>query len=121
MLSSARLPSADRGRPALLPAAYHGLYVPVDETVITYALSDPGGLRPGAVREDLGGAPAPDFNYPNAHGFTYQAEAIHRCLAAGILQCPQFTAEDSLACMTVLDGIADALLARECSNGRLGL
>ena len=101
--------------------AYHGLYVPVDETVITYALSDPGGLRPGAVREDLGGAPAPDFNYPNAHGFTYQAEAIHRCLAAGILQCPQFTAEDSLACMTVLDGIADALLARECSNGRLGL
>ena len=88
------------------------MYVPLDETVITYALADPGGaiypfipslftrfdsksafllagLRPGAVREDLSGAPAPDYNYPNTHGFVYQAEAIHRCLAVGLLQCPQ--------------------------------
>ena len=34
------------------PGAYHGLYVPVDETVTTYPLADPGGLRPGAVRCD---------------------------------------------------------------------
>ena len=31
------------------------------------------------------------WGYPNQHGFTYQAEAVHRCLAAGMLECPQFT------------------------------
>eukprot|EP01046_Picozoa_sp_COSAG06_P091220 COSAG06_NODE_37506_length_434_cov_1.223881_1_plen_65_part_10 len=65
--------------------------MPTDETTISYALADPAGLRPGSVREDLGGKPAPDFNYPNTHGFVHQGEAIHRCLAAGLLECPQFT------------------------------
>ena len=27
--------------------------------------------------------------YPNQHGFLYQAKAVHRCLAAGLRECPQ--------------------------------
>ena len=68
-----------------------------------------GGHTRHRGSEDLGGGPAPDFNYPGAHGFTYQAEAIHRCLAAGLLQCPQFTAAESLTSMAILDGIEAAL------------
>jgi dihydrodiol dehydrogenase / D-xylose 1-dehydrogenase (NADP) len=37
--------------------------------------------------------------YPNQHGFLYQAEAVHRCLAAGLLQCPQYNREESLNVM----------------------
>ena len=43
------------------------------------------------------------------HLHANQGEAIHRCLAAGLLHCPQFTKEDSLACMCILDGIEAAL------------
>jgi hypothetical protein len=94
------------------PPTYSNQQVPTDETTISYALADPAGLRPGSVREDLGGKPAPDFNYPNTHGFVYQGEAIHRCLAAGLFECPQFTAAESLTCMTILDGIEAALRAQ---------
>ena len=57
------------------PGAYHGLYVPVDETVVSYK-----DLLPGThgVGKDAG------YNFPNSSGFTYQAEAVHRCLAAGL-------------------------------------
>ena len=33
------------------------------------------------------------WGYPNQHGFTYQAQAVHRCIAAGLTGCPQFTKE----------------------------
>ena len=41
--------------------------------------------------------------YPNQSGFLYQAEAVHRCLAAGLLECPQFGKEESLYFMDVLE------------------
>ncbi len=34
--------------------------------------------------------------FPNQQGFIYQAEAVHRCLAAGLRECPQFTKKESL-------------------------
>eukprot|EP01043_Picozoa_sp_COSAG02_P041227 COSAG02_NODE_3401_length_6805_cov_70.980763_3_plen_246_part_00 len=43
--------------------------------------------------------------YTNQTGFIYQAEAVHRCLAAGLRECPQYTKEDSLHVMQILDQI----------------
>ena len=40
--------------------------------------------------------------YPNQHGFLYQAEAVHRCLAAGLRECPQFGNEESLHPIDIL-------------------
>lgn len=51
--------------------------------------------------------------YPNQHGFLYQAEAVHRSLAAGLRQCPQYNKEDSLATMDLLTRIGDARKALE--------
>lgn len=51
------------------------------------------------------GVPAPGWHYSNQHGFVYQAEAIHRCLAAGLKECPQFTKEESLHIMFILESI----------------
>jgi hypothetical protein len=44
------------------------------------------------------------YNFPNSSGFTYQAEAVHRCLAVGLLECPQYTQEESLCVTKILDG-----------------
>ncbi|MCE2425733.1 MAG: Gfo/Idh/MocA family oxidoreductase [Pseudomonadales bacterium] len=41
--------------------------------------------------------------YPNQSGFLYQAEAVHRCLAAGLLECPQFGKQESLYFMDLLE------------------
>ena len=46
--------------------------------------------------------------YPNQHGFLYQAEAVHRSLAAGLCQCPQYDKEASLATLDLLTRISDA-------------
>ena len=43
--------------------------------------------------------------YPNQQGFLYQAEAVHRCLAAGLLECPQFGKEESLYFIDILERI----------------
>jgi dihydrodiol dehydrogenase / D-xylose 1-dehydrogenase (NADP) len=43
--------------------------------------------------------------YPNQQGFLYQAEAIHRCIAAGLDQCPQFTMQESLHTLSLLTQI----------------
>lgn len=59
----------------------------------TYPLPDPPGV------------PAPGWHYANQHGFVYQAEAVHRCLAAGLRECPQYTKKDSLRIMELLDKI----------------
>jgi dihydrodiol dehydrogenase / D-xylose 1-dehydrogenase (NADP) len=40
--------------------------------------------------------------YPNQQGFIYQAEAVHRCLAAGLTECPQFGNEESLQVIDLL-------------------
>ena len=43
--------------------------------------------------------------FPNQHGFLYQAEAVHRCLANGLKTCPQYDREDSLHSMSLLDKV----------------
>ena len=43
--------------------------------------------------------------YPNQQGFLHQAEAVHRCVAAGLRQCPQYSKEDSLHAMDLLDQV----------------
>jgi dihydrodiol dehydrogenase / D-xylose 1-dehydrogenase (NADP) len=49
--------------------------------------------------------------FPNQHGFLYQAQAVHRCLAAGLLQCPQYGKPESLHAMDVLGKINEARAA----------
>jgi hypothetical protein len=41
----------------------------------------------------------------NMHGFTYQAQAIHRCIAAGLRGCPQFTETESVHVCEIIDQI----------------
>lgn len=53
----------------------------------------------------LPGSVAMARSSPNQHGFLYQAEAIHRCLAAGLRQCPQYDKEESLHAMNILTEI----------------
>ncbi|MDA0791702.1 MAG: Gfo/Idh/MocA family oxidoreductase [Proteobacteria bacterium] len=43
--------------------------------------------------------------FPNQHGFLYQAEAVHRCLANGLTNCPQYDRAESLAAMRILTEI----------------
>lgn len=45
--------------------------------------------------------------YPNQQGFIYQAEAVHRCLAAGLTECPQFGNEESLHVIDLLARLQD--------------
>jgi predicted dehydrogenase len=45
--------------------------------------------------------------YPNQQGFIYQVEAVHRCLAAGHLECPQFGKEESLHLINLLTRIQE--------------
>ena len=46
--------------------------------------------------------------FPNQHGFLYQAEAVHRCLANGVLSCPQYDEAESLHAMDLLTRIQRA-------------
>ena len=43
--------------------------------------------------------------HPNQAGFIYQTEAVHRCLAAGVLECPQIDQQASISNLEVLDAI----------------
>lgn len=43
--------------------------------------------------------------YPNQQGFVYQTEAVHRCLAAGLRECPQIDQRESLHNLGVLESI----------------
>ncbi len=88
-------------------------------TRLSIRIPPPNGV-PSQYR--TGNAPAPlhYFEYPlpgsvamarsspNQHGFLYQAEAIHRCLAAGLRQCPQYNKEESLHAMNLLTEIYKA-------------
>ena len=76
-----------------VPSLYQTRNVPAPAQVFEYPL-------PGAVSLAT--------SYPNQHGFLYQAEAIHRCLAAGLRECPQYGREESLHAMDLLTGIGNA-------------
>ena len=45
--------------------------------------------------------------FPNQQGFIYMVEAIHRCLAAGLRECPQFSKAESLHLLEVIGAIYD--------------
>ena len=51
--------------------------------------------------------------HPNQHGFLYQAEAVHRCLAAGLRECPQYGRQESLHAMDLLTSINSLLRERD--------
>ena len=64
-----------------------------------------------------GSVSLPNWSFPNQHGFLYQAEAIHRCLAAGLLECPQYDKEESLHVMDLATEIYQARQATARSGG----
>lgn len=41
----------------------------------------------------------------NQHGFTYQAQAIHRCMGAGLSELPQWTTAESIRVCEIIDEI----------------
>ena len=43
--------------------------------------------------------------FPNQQGFIYMVEAIHRCLAAGLLECPQFKKVESLHLLDLIAAV----------------
>ena len=82
-------------------------------TEITVRIPPENGV-PSRYRTRNAPAPAHRFEYPipghvripaafpNQHGFLYQAEAVHRCIAAGLTQCPQYDEQESMHCMDIL-------------------
>lgn len=78
----------------------------------------PSGGVPSQYRTGNVPAPQEHFHYPlpanvsipspfpNQHGFLYQAEAVHRCLAANLTECPQYGETESMHCMEILTEIA---------------
>ena len=88
-------------------------------TGLTIRTPPPGGV-PSRYRTRNVPAPVQHFEYPlpgnvgmptwfpNQHGFLYQAEAVHRCLAAGLLVCPQYDEADSMQAMRLLTEINEA-------------
>lgn len=49
------------------------------------------------------------FYYPNSAGFSYEAAAVARCIAAGKTEAPQHTLMDTLVAMRILDEIRNQL------------
>ncbi len=41
----------------------------------------------------------------NQHGYMYQAQAVHRCMAAGLTELPQFTIAESVRVCEIIDEI----------------
>ena len=86
-------------------------------TTITLRIP-PSGTVPSRYRTDNVPAPVQRFEYPlpaavsfmeraypNQQGFLYQAEAVHRCLAAGLRQCPQYDKQESLHALDIVTEI----------------
>jgi dihydrodiol dehydrogenase / D-xylose 1-dehydrogenase (NADP) len=85
----------------------HGVHV----ERVYYPLPEPAGERgmPPGKRWDpaLGVVEYKGWSWGhgNMHGFVYQAQAVHRCLAAGLTGCPQFTREESVHTCDIIDEI----------------
>ena len=43
------------------------------------------------------------YFYPNSAGFAYEAAAVARCISAGAKEAPQFTLEETLANIKIID------------------
>ena len=88
-------------------------------TNVTIRVPPPNGV-PSRYRTRNAASPEQRFDYPlpgnvamarafpNQHGFLYQAEAVHRCLAAGLRECPQYGKAESLHGMDLLTRIQRA-------------
>ena len=92
-------------------------------TTITLRIPPPGTVPSRYVTDNIP-APAqrfeyplpaavsfPERAYPNQQGFLYQAEAVHRCLAAGLRQCPQYDKQESLHALDIVAEINAQLAA----------
>jgi len=53
------------------------------------------------------------FYYPNSQGFAYEAAAVTRCLYAGLAECPQFTLDESLRVLALIDAGKEAVGAKK--------
>ena len=73
--------------PAVAPSRYLGGNTPSPFQRFEYPLPDSIRLPGG---------------FPNQAGFYYMTEAIHRCLAAGLRECPQFGRAESLHLLELL-------------------
>ncbi len=51
------------------------------------------------------------WGYGNQHGFVYQARTVHRCIAAGLREMPQFTTAESIHVCEIIDEIR-----RQCAQ-----
>lgn len=49
------------------------------------------------------------YYYPNSAGFCYEAAAVARCIAAGKIEAPQYTMEETLVNMALVDEIRSQL------------
>ena len=88
-------------------------------TDVTIRVPPPNGV-PSRYRTRNAASPEQRFDYPlpgnvamtrafpNQHGFLYQAEAVHRCLAANLRECPQYGKAESLHAMDLLTRIQRA-------------
>ena len=73
--------------PPRAPSRYMGGNTPSPLQQFEYPLPDSISLPQG---------------FPNQQGFYYMTEAVHRCLAAGLRECPQFNKAESLHLLEVL-------------------
>ena len=88
-------------------------------TSLTIRVPPPNGV-PSRYRTRNAASPEQRFDYPlpgnvamarafpNQQGFLYQAEAVHRCLAANLRECPQYGKAESLHAMDLLTRIQRA-------------
>jgi dihydrodiol dehydrogenase / D-xylose 1-dehydrogenase (NADP) len=70
--------------PSQVPSLYRTANVPTPVQRFEYPMPHSVGMPMASV---------------NQSGFLYQAEAVHRCLAAGLRECPQYNQEESLHLM----------------------
>lgn len=49
------------------------------------------------------------YFYPNSAGFAYEAAAVARCIAAGKTEAPQFTLDESLVNIKIIDKLRSQL------------
>ena len=92
-------------RPAHSPSRMSVRQAAEDQIPSLYATANVP-LPVQAFEYPLPGTFAMQRPHPNQHGFLYQAEAVHRCLAAGLRECPQYGKQESLPAMDLLTSIA---------------
>lgn len=49
------------------------------------------------------------YFYPNSAGFAYEAAAVARCIAAGKTEAPQFTLDETLVSIKIIDELRSQL------------